>query len=124
MAKVVKLPVSGLRSRARVLAPEAWDGGQVVREVLFSGVVWAAGPEHGKGRDSRWVVCEDGVVRLALLDKEPAKDGGGLSFAEWAPGGFDYVPAGGGQPFSVSGWGEESPELPDQPSIFDLALAA
>lgn len=116
-------PRPAQRTVAQVLAPEAWDAGQVVREVLYSGVVWALGPEHGKGRDSRWVVCEDGVVRLALLDKAPAKDGGAVSFSKWAPSGFDYSPA-NAQPFSVSSWGGGAAELADQPSIFDLALAA
>lgn len=126
--KVAKLPVSGLRSKARVFEPEAFDPGQVVDEVLYRGVVWSLGPEQGRGIDSRWVVCEDGVVRVAILSKAPASEGSALSFLKWGPAQCDYVPAGGGQPFSVRGWGEELDdnvvELPAQPSIFDLALAA
>ena len=118
------LAVGSFRPKGRVLAPEAFDPGQVIDEVLYRGVVWALGPEQGKGRDSRWVVCEDGVVRLALLAKGPAAEGGQLSFAKWAPAGFDYVPSGGGQPFDVAAFGAAAPELADQPSIFDLALAA
>jgi hypothetical protein len=111
---------SALRSKARALSPEAWDPGQVVDEVLYRGVVWSLGPEIGRGRDSRWVVCEDGVVRVANLSKE---SDGSLTFSHWAHAQNDYVPTGGGQPFSVSSWGGE-PELAEQPSIFDLALAA
>jgi hypothetical protein len=118
--KPVKLPVSGLRSKARVFAPEAWDPGQVVREVLYSGVVWSAGPEQGRGVDSRWVVCEDGVVRVAVLSKEPASQGGGLSFLRWLPAQCDYVPS-VLRPYSVDG---DVVEPVEQPSIFDLALAA
>lgn len=114
--------ITGLRTAARTLAPEAFDPGQVVDEVLYRGVVWSPGPEYGKGRDSRWVVCEDGIVRLALLDKAPVKDGGGLSFHRWAPAGFDYSPS-IVRPFSVAGW-DGAPAPAEQPSIFDLALAA
>lgn len=128
--KPVKLPVSGLRPKARVFAPEAFDPGQVVGDGLFRGVVWSLGPEHGKGRDSRWVVCEDGVIRLAILDKAPAKDGGGVSFASWGHAQWDSVSSAAAA-FSVEGWvsvGEVEqpelpglPELPEQPSLLQLA---
>ena len=118
--KVPKLPVSGLRSKARVFAPEAFDAGQVVEHAMYRGVVWSLGWKVERGLDSRWVVCEDGVVRLLLL----AKVDGELSIKEWDHAQWDYVPA-GALPFSVQSWGEEpQPELPAQPSIFELALAA
>lgn len=129
--KPVKLPVAGLRPKARVFAPEAFDPGQVVGDGLFRGVVWSLGPEHGKGKDSRWVVCEDGVIRLAVLDKGPAKEGGLLSFAHWGHAQWDSV-ASHAQPFSVEDWvavGEVEqpelpglPELPAQPDLLSLAF--
>lgn len=132
--KPVKLPVSGLRPKARVFAPEAWDPGQVVREELFSGVVWSLGPDVGRSIDSRWVVCEDGVVRVAVLKK----NGGEIvGFSHWGHAQWDSVP-GSAAPFSVEGWvavGEaEQPELPGMPELpaqpdlislaFEYALAA
>ncbi len=112
-----KVSAPTLRSKARTLAPEAYDPGQVVREVLYSGVVWSLGPEQGRSTDSRWVACEDGIVRMALLSK--TKDGE-LSFLRWMPAQCDYVPT-GAQPFSVDEWDGGPADAPEQPDLFELA---
>lgn len=78
-----------LRTVERTLNPEPFDPGQPVRVNGCRGSVWSLGPEHGRNRDSRWVVCEDGIVRLLMLSK--GKDGA-LTEAGWLRG-MEYVPS-------------------------------
>jgi hypothetical protein len=66
---VAKVKINGLRTKARVFAPETFDPGQVVEFVGRRGVVWSLGPEVGRTFDSRWVAVEDGGVELLFVDK-------------------------------------------------------
>jgi hypothetical protein len=80
-SSVVK--INGLRSKARVFAPEAFDPGQVVEFAGKRGVVWSLGYENGRRIDSRWVVVEDGGIELLMLDKKGSGKEQELSAYRW-----------------------------------------
>lgn len=82
--KPAKLPVKGLRSKARVFAPEPFDPGQPVDFKGERGVVWSLGMEQSRSTDSRWVAMEDGSVQLLVV----AKERGGLEPLRWGGSAF------------------------------------
>lgn len=87
----MSVKISGLRTKARVFAPEAFDAGQVVEFAGKRGVVWCLGYESGRRIDSRWVVVEDGGVEMLYLDKVGKGEVQTLSAYRW---GERYAPTG------------------------------
>lgn len=104
--------VSGLRSKARALAPEAFDPGQPVEFAGLRGIIWSLAPVPGRGMDAVWVAVEDGSVRKLQLVKEPKAAGGGVRAHSWGGGPFGsaYWPA-NPVPFKVAEFlGEAAPD--------------
>lgn len=87
----MSIKITGLRTKARVFAPEAFDAGQVVEWDGKRGVVWSLGPDVGRSTDSRWVVVEDGSVELLVLDKAGSGREQTLRASNWR-GWSRYVP--------------------------------
>lgn len=104
--------INGLRSKARVLSPESFDPGQVVGHGDYRGVVWSLGPDVGRNSDSRWVVCEDGIVRVLRL----AKVDGQLHAIGWSGDSWGQFIPSQYVPLSVGAFADVEPE--------QLALAA
>jgi hypothetical protein len=97
--------INGLRTKARVFAPEAFDPGQVVEFDGKRGVVWSLGCDVGRSTDSRWVVVEDGGVELLVLYKDGSGKAQTLRAAGWTSW-ARYVPT-NAAPFSVAEFASE-----------------
>lgn len=105
----MSVKINGLRTKARVFAPDAFDPGQVVVFAGRSGVVWSLGGEVGRSYDTRWVVLEDGSVNLLTLDKSGSGKDQQLvpfSWTDWR----SYVPA-NAVPFSVAEFTDGSDQM-------------
>lgn len=103
--------INGLRTKARVFAPDAFDPGQVVECAGKRGVVWSLGSQVGRSTDSRWVVVEDGSVELLVLNKSGSGNAQKLSASSWGSQQWErYMPA-NAAPFSVSEFVNECDQL-------------